>query len=565
MRTTITLAPTLVSATLAMSLGAGHAHAQSFGLDDLPVAPIVGPPGFGFGAEDPYAFIGPPLAPSPSLGFLGGLGDGAWLSAGPVLQHPGPNGAYVDAFSSNHVDRGGEISLEFSVDRVSFGVPGTGVSNQVALGQAHADIFTGTHRYISPGVFAGGLGPGPFAGFLPAVVGGAPGNVLQIDESAFGLLTPFGVVPAGVAVPPPSQSPALHDNIDSYDSNTFDANNDVLFDIDAYFTLYPDEAAVTGLSPADIIAVAQGDTGAIPVPYASFAQMGLTPFEDSIDALVMYDNNLRPLPLSNPNAPGAVEPVRDYALFSLAPGSAALQIWGLDAADIFFTDFTGAFAVYAPSFTLGLNPTPPGIPFQGENIDALDIVPKCVFINPGFETGDFTGWITQDLLNPFFPLTVQPAGFAGPFLPPPLTPTEGNFAAVSGYDGDGALGPNPIFFAQDVTIPGNILAFDWRAGWSMGGTLPRTLDVVVRPLGGGAPLATFNVLTSPPNTTNPDTGWITSTIDLGAFSGVPVRVGFEMTIPETFTGPAEMQIDNVCLNCSVADLAVPYAYGQPAA
>ena len=101
--------------------------------------------------------------------------------------------------------------------------------------------------------------------------------------------------------------------------------------------------------------------------------MGLVPFEDSIDALVMYDNNQKPLPVSNPNAPGMIEPVIDYALFSLAPGSMSLQIWGLDAADVFFTDFTGAFAVYAPSQSLGLIMSPPGFPFQGDSVDALDV------------------------------------------------------------------------------------------------------------------------------------------------------------------------------------------------
>ena len=44
-----------------------RADGQTFGLDDCPVFPIVGPPGFGFGAEDPYGMMGPPLAPPASV------------------------------------------------------------------------------------------------------------------------------------------------------------------------------------------------------------------------------------------------------------------------------------------------------------------------------------------------------------------------------------------------------------------------------------------------------------------------------------------------------------------
>jgi hypothetical protein len=392
------LVGSIALAPLLLGLMADRASAQSFGLDDLPAAPIVGAPGplGGFGAEDPYAFVGPPLAPSPSLGFLGALGDGAWISPGPVIQHPGPNGFYIDSFSSHHQDPGVDIKLQFSVDRVTIGVAGSAVGGEAALGQAHGDIYTGTQTYVAPGAFAGTLGPGPFAGFLPAISGGAPGNVLTTDDSAFGLLTSAGIVPPGVPVPPPIVTPGLHDNLESWDNAVFDGNADVLFDIDAYFTLYPDEALGVGVSPADIIVVAAGDGGAIAAPYAPFITMGLDPFQDSIDALVMYDNNLKPIPVSVPGAPGAVEPIIDYALFSLAPGSISLQIWGLDAADVFFTDFTGAFAVYAPSASLGLIPSPPGWPFMGDSVDALDA--KAVLPCPSDLDGDGMVGITDFLI-----------------------------------------------------------------------------------------------------------------------------------------------------------------------
>jgi hypothetical protein len=354
-----------------------RAPGQTFGLDDCPVAPLIGPPGFGMGAEDEYGFVGPPLAPSPSLSFLGPNGDGAWLSPGPFIQHPNPNGFYVDAFSRHHVDTGVDITLDFSVDRVTFGVAGSAVGAEAAFGQAHGDIYTTTHTYFSPGLFVG-LPPGPFAGWLPAISGGAPGNVLTFDDSFFGLLTSAGIVPPGVPVPPPIVTPGMHDNLESFDNiASFDPDGDGLFNFETYFTLAPDEAAPLGLSPADIFAVAVGDPGALTVPYAPFAFMGLDPFQDSIDALVMYDNNLKPIPIALPGAPGMIEPIIDYALFSLAPGSISLQIWGLDGADVLFTDFTGAFAVYAPTPSLDLLPLPPGLPFTGDNVDALDAVPTA--------------------------------------------------------------------------------------------------------------------------------------------------------------------------------------------
>jgi hypothetical protein len=120
----------------------------------------------------------------------------------------------------------------------------------------------------------------------------------------------------------------------------------------------------TGTSPADLFDVAAGAVTATLTPYAPASAMGLDSFgpgTDSIDALVLFDNPLVGGPGNG--GPGA-EPVTDYALFSLAPGSASLARFGLDAADVFFSDFSGAFAVYASSAVLGLA--------GRDSIDALD-------------------------------------------------------------------------------------------------------------------------------------------------------------------------------------------------
>ena len=80
-----------------------------------------------------------------------------------------------------------------------------------------------------------------------------------------------------------------------------------------------------------------------------------------------------------------LEPGIDFAIFSLSPGSASLLAMGgvINDSDVFFTDFTGLFAVYATAGSLGLlgdpaggfipRPYPPA-PGMIDGLDALDIV-----------------------------------------------------------------------------------------------------------------------------------------------------------------------------------------------
>jgi PEP-CTERM motif len=169
-------------------------------------------------------------------------------------------------------------------------------------------------------------------------------------------------------------------------------------------------------------------------------------------------------------------------------------------------------------------------------------------VNDSFETGDFTGWVTGDLASPFFPLSVQATGAANTFgWPWSSTATDGNFVAFTGFDG---AGPGTIFIAQDVLVPldATTISFDWRAAWdlsSFGATLDRLLDFNVQPFGGGANLQSTNILTATAGTIISDSGNMTSTIDISAFAGQSVRFAWDMTIPENFSGPAQLQIDNI--------------------
>lgn len=166
-------------------------------------------------------------------------------------------------------------------------------------------------------------------------------------------------------------------------------------------------------------------------------------------------------------------------------------------------------------------------------------------VNGSFETGDFTGWIVEDLADPFYPMSVKAEGTLAT-MNVKLAPTDGQFAMVNGFDGGG---PGTILLAQDVLIPKDrpVLLFDHRAIWNMWG-LDRHFRVLVEPEGGGPALATLNVRrASTTGGPNIDTGHVTAGLGLHAFRGDAVRLVFAWEIPEHYTGPAEFHLDNVRL------------------
>jgi hypothetical protein len=374
----------IIPAACAVLVLTPQALAQSFCLDDNPFIPMMGPVGPipGYGAENPYGWNVPPwfapgLAPSPSLGMIG-CQDSDILGPGTWIQLPSPDGAYNDSLSNNTQDQLINTRLRFSVDRLSMGMPGTAVNTQAMLNQQPADIYLSTDYYFPPGFFTGMGGPPGYAGNTFAWIFGPTNNTLVYDDSFFPLLCGMAVIPPGAPAPPMMPgAPATHDNIDAFDRQVLDANGDMLTDGWMYFTLYPDEAMMVGppASAADIYDVAPNMPGGVAnMPFAVGPMMGLDvvggPNSDSIDALIMYDNNIQGGPAWGGPGP---EPTIDYALFSLAPGSVSLAQYGLDAADVFFTDFQGNFWLYAPAVSLGLRSLPGGEPgHNGDNVDALD-------------------------------------------------------------------------------------------------------------------------------------------------------------------------------------------------
>lgn len=371
------------------------ANSQTFSLDDNPTMPLTGYQGFGFGSEDPYGLGLPPVVagrcgPSPSLlhpvtgPFIDGMPLKAQLPGGPpILDAVPPDGVYLDAFSADHSLMSPQWvmfpRLEFSVDRWTDGLPGMPLNLEWINSQQPGDIYMAIPR-PHPGQFVGTLIGAPFAGILPTAMMPGP-HAMWYDESYFGLTAGLG---AGNTLPPGVPAPPIvigsHDNIDAYNEWPFralDRNGDLMNDVNYFFSIAPDEALLAGVSPADIFDVAAGAGGTAPIPYAPAFSMGLDtfggPFSDDIDALIIWDNGVPLGPMWG--GPGG-EPALDYALFSLANGSQTLfvlQGMGLpaDGSTVFFTDFTGAFAVYCWGMDLGIRNIVAGDPFA--NIDALEV------------------------------------------------------------------------------------------------------------------------------------------------------------------------------------------------
>ncbi len=169
-------------------------------------------------------------------------------------------------------------------------------------------------------------------------------------------------------------------------------------------------------------------------------------------------------------------------------------------------------------------------------------------VNGSFESGNFSGWIVQDLSFPFFRLGVAGAGRSPGFGFFSSAPTHGRFAALHGFDGNG---PGTIRIGQDleITTRAPLVQFDYRAAWDLRTFCRRCSDRVftvnVEVAGGGTNLASLPILVASAGTVQLDTGDVTEIIDLAAFAGQTVRLSFDFHVPDNFSGPAFFQLDNV--------------------
>ena len=192
-----------------------------------------------------------------------------------------------------------------------------------------------------------------------------------------------------------------------------------------------------------------------------------------------------------------------------------------------------------------------------------DTVPLNPIANCGFETGDFTGWVTQDLTEPFFALEVGGAGISpgeGLFT---SDPPQGIYAALNGFGGD-VIGT--IRVVQDVVLPpgSTELTFDYRCGWDLEfedipSVQKRTFSVNVEESGGGAILQSDLILNPQAGTQAlPDNGGnMVGEVDVSAFAGQAVRISFNWFASAFSTGPAFCQLDNVSVEVIPLPVDVP--------
>lgn len=175
--------------------------------------------------------------------------------------------------------------------------------------------------------------------------------------------------------------------------------------------------------------------------------------------------------------------------------------------------------------------------------------------NGSFELGlDF--WCVQDLRDPFFPVSVVPAGAStdfGAFGFFRTEPTDGDLVALHGFDG---AGPGTIelfrFVRPDPRASEAELSLDWRAAWDLAtfceDCSARSFDVVVEDALTGLELRRERLLVAHPGTIVTDTGPRSASVDLGDLVGVPLRISLEATVPDAFSGPGQLQIDAVDLD-----------------
>jgi hypothetical protein len=206
---------------------------------------------------------------------------------------------------------------------------------------------------------------------------------------------------------------------------------------------------------------------------------------------------------------------------------------------------SSAFAQTAP-YNDNLNRTAPPYIERGASFSCSS--GSNPFANCGFETGDLSSWTLNDNSNPFIAGQILGAGQDPGFGFFVSAPTEGASAFYTGFDG---AGPETIELFQDVLVPvGAALRFQYRAAWDIdtfapANALDREFRVSVLSAGGGQVLQTSTILVAPGNTINLDTGDLEAEVNLSAFTGETVRIQFEWVIPESFTGPAFFQLDNI--------------------
>lgn len=166
-------------------------------------------------------------------------------------------------------------------------------------------------------------------------------------------------------------------------------------------------------------------------------------------------------------------------------------------------------------------------------------------LNGGFETGDFTSWVAGDNgVTGLMPWQVCAKNTCGFFLN--NEPIEGLYDAANGFDGDAGY---EAFLYQDIQVPqeGVAISFSDRIQYDSGGlpsTLPRIYEVQVRDINNQLLQVLFHQEVLLDGQLYTDLGWQQRSFNLSNYAGQAVRIYISLFVPESFTGPANIEFDD---------------------
>jgi hypothetical protein len=181
-----------------------------------------------------------------------------------------------------------------------------------------------------------------------------------------------------------------------------------------------------------------------------------------------------------------------------------------------------------------------------------------VISNGGFESGTLSGWTVNNTIAPgcddWGVLSSPSSGwcFSGfdTDWPTDISSVDGSHFADVTWDGAGDTGEF-LSLTHMLTVPAtgaDTLTWSDNVSWDLtfGATVDRTEYVDVLASDGTTVLQSSTIQTLTPYTEGA-TGWVSHSLDLSAYAGQTIGIRFRLTVPETYTGPANFALDSVTL------------------
>jgi hypothetical protein len=186
---------------------------------------------------------------------------------------------------------------------------------------------------------------------------------------------------------------------------------------------------------------------------------------------------------------------------------------------------------------------------------------SATIINGGFETGDLTGWTLIGETENSFDSRVEGGEFTAAtawannfnfFTPDNM---EGNYSFFSGFDGP----VQEITLSQDIGVIDEFttaVSFNVRAGWDLetyagqsGYTVieDREIKVVITDNETGETLVSQSLFNAVGGEKILDSGVLNVGINFQNIVGSDVTMAFVQNIPQNYTGPALIQLDDIQL------------------